>query len=202
MSNVNHFLYHALKALQEITENAIKQEQVEKAGKTIQTCAITAAATGVGAAILPGGGGFVLAAAAITAVWVMYVKINKDLGISISDNKLKSLASAILSNIITNAGSLLLAFVATAIFNFIPGLNVLIAPAQALIAYIAVFTAGILYIKLLTKAFKAKGKFDFDEDNIKQEASDIVNETDMKSLIEDIKESYDKDKVEREKNSK
>ena len=143
-------LYHALKALQEATHNVIQQENLVKVEKTIQTCAIVAAATGIGGGMLPGAGGVVMTAASVAAIWTMYVKINKELGISISGNALKSLASAILTNIIAGAGAYIVALVATTIISFIPILNFLALPAEAIIAYIAVFASGVLYIKFLT----------------------------------------------------
>ena len=203
MSNHTHLLAHAMKALMEETNGIIKENQAEKAQTTIQACAITAAASGVGASIFPGMGGLVMTAVAVGAVWVMYAKINKDLGISIKDNVLKSLASAVLSNILANAGALLLAFVAAAIIGFIPGLNFLVAPAQAMIAYLAVFAAAIIYINLLRKLFKANGAFVLTEDEGAKMAKEIVEETDMNAMFKEIKKSYDdnKDEIKKAKDS-
>lgn len=199
MSNAH--LYHALKALKEATENIIREEHLEKVETTIQTCAIVAAATGVGGGMFPGVGGIVLTAASVTAIWTMYVRINKILGISIADNTLKSLASAMLTNIIAAAGAYILAVVATLAISLIPVLHFLAAPAEAIIAYIAVFASGILYIKFLTNVFKAKGSFDFSNSDIQQGTRNVVNTTDMESMIKDVKKSYqqDKDKIKEEK---
>lgn len=187
------YLYLALKALADATKEVIEEEKVQKAGKTIQTCSIVSAASGLGASLFPGGS-LVLTAVAVGAVWTMYVKINKDLGISISDNTLKSFASAILSNIITSAGSIIVALAVTTILSVIPVLHFLSVPAQATVAYLSVFSAGILYIKFLTKMFKAKGSFDTSNVDVKQAAKDVVSETDMKSMLEDVKKSYKEDK--------
>ncbi len=191
---LNAHLYHALKALKEVTENIIREEHLEKVEKTIQTCAITAAATGVGGGMIPGLGGIVLTVASVAAIWTMYVRINQIFGISIADNTLKSLASAMLTNIIAAAGAYILAIVAALAISLIPGLHFLAAPAEAIIAYIAVFASGILYIKFLTNVFKAKGSFDFSNSDVQQGAKNVVDSTDMKSMINDVKESYDQDK--------
>lgn len=188
-------LYHALKALQEATHNVIQQEDLVKVEKTIQTCAIVAAATGIGGGMLPGAGGVVMTAASVAAIWTMYVKINKELGISISGNALKSLASAMLTNIIAGAGAYIAALVATTIISFIPILNFLALPAEAIIAYIAVFASGVLYIKFLTKVFNAQGCFAVEEGaTMDQFVKDVIRETDMRSVINDAKKSYDNDK--------
>ena len=191
----NHYLRYALMALREATKNIIKEEKLEQVENTIQTCAIIAAATGVGAGMFPGAGGLVLTAASVAAIWGMYVKINKVLGISISENTLKSLASAVLTNIIAGAGAYIVALVAAAIIGFIPGLHFLAVPAEAMIAYIAVFASGILYIKFLTKLFKAKGGFNLnDGEEIDPMLKDVIRETDIQSVISEVKNSYDKDK--------
>lgn len=193
MSNTH--LYHALKALQEATHNVIQQENLEKVENVIQTCAIIAAVSGVGGGMLPGAGGVVLTVASVAAIWGMYVKINKELDISISENTLKSLASAMLTNLIAGAGASLVAIVATTIIGFIPGLHFLAIPAEAMIAYVTVFASGILYIKFLTKVFKAKGKFDVQEgEKMDQVIADVIRDTNMKSMIDDVKESYKQDK--------
>ncbi|MBR4303265.1 MAG: hypothetical protein IKT80_06895 [Bacteroidaceae bacterium] len=197
------YLHYALHALKEATKGIILDLHLEKVERTIQTCAITAAATGIGAGMFPGTGGIVLTAASVTAIWTMYVRINKILEISIADNILKSLASAMLTNIIAAGGAYILAVVATVVIAFIPGLHFLAAPAEAIIAYIAVFASGILYIKFLTNIFKAKGAFDFGSgSDVQQNVKDIINNTDMSSMIKDVKESYqqNKEEIAKEKN--
>lgn len=59
-------------------------------------------AIAVATAFIPIGG---LDVAAATAnVWTMYLSINKVLGIKFSDNKMKSIGSAIASNLVSNLG--------------------------------------------------------------------------------------------------
>lgn len=58
--------------------------------------------------------------ALVTAdVWTMYVRINKHLGISFSDNLMKSIGSAIMGNLTANAGQLLIG----GALKLIPGLG-------------------------------------------------------------------------------
>lgn len=197
-----YYLHFALRALQEASNNIIKEYQAEKVGDIIQSRAIVSAAAGIGAAILPTGGGSLIAAAvAVGAVWEMYFQINRELGISISDNKLKSLASAILSNLLANAGSALLILATAFLGGMIPVVNTLMAPIQAMIAYIAVFAAGILYLKLLTNLFKAQGSFDMSNFDEKEEVKKVIEESDIDSMIDELKDSYndDKEKIKEQK---
>jgi hypothetical protein len=68
-----------------------------------------------------------------------------------------------LTNIIAGVGAYIAALVATTIISFIPILNFLALPAEAIIAYVAVFASGVLYIRFLTKVFKAQGCFVVEE---------------------------------------
>lgn len=185
----------ALYALRDASRNLISQAQVDKAGDTIVACAIAAAIAGVGSGWLPGAGALVATAAWVAAIWTMYVKINKDLGISISENILKSLASAFLTNIIASAGALILAILASFVLSFIPFLGQAGAIAiDGLLGYITVFASGILYIMLLTKIMKAKGSFDISESEAKSMADNISKESDISAIIREAKESFKKEK--------
>jgi hypothetical protein len=192
---MGHYMKLALYALRDASRNLISQAQVDKAGDTIVACAIAAAIAGVGSGWLPGAGALVATAAWVAAIWTMYVKINKDLGISISENILKSLASAFLTNIIASAGALILAILASFVLSFIPFLGQAGAIAiDGLLGYITVFASGILYIMLLTKIMKAKGSFDISESEAKSMADNISKESDISAIIREAKESFKKEK--------
>lgn len=192
---MGHYMKLALYALRDASKNLISQAQVDKAGDTIIACAIAAAIAGVGSGWLPGAGALVATAAWVAAIWTMYVKINKDLGISISENILKSLASAFLTNIIASAGALILAILASFVLSFIPFLGQAGAIAiDGLLGYITVFASGILYIMLLTKIMKAKGSFDISESEAKSMADNISKESDISAIIREAKESFKKEK--------
>lgn len=192
---MGHYMKLALYALRDASRNLISQAQVDKAGDTIVACAIAAAIAGVGSGWLPGAGALVATAAWVAAIWTMYVKINKDLGISISENILKSLASAFLTNIIASAGALILAILASFVLSFIPLLGQAGAIAiDGLLGYITVFASGILYIMLLTKIMKAKGSFDISESEAKSMADNISKESDISAIIREAKESFKKEK--------
>lgn len=188
-------LVYALRALEQVTGDIINSKNIEKAGKTIKNCSIAAAVAGVGTGWLPGAGALVASAAWVAAIWGMYVKVNIDLGISIKKNVLKSLASALLTNIIASAGSYILMIVASFILSFIPGFGTIGAVAiDGMIGYITVFASGVLYINLLTKLFKAGKGFTFTEEEAKGLAKDIVDESDMRTIIKEGRNAYKEDK--------
>lgn len=187
-------LVYALKALGEATEGYLRRSDIEKAGDTIMSCAVIAAVAGVGSGWLPGAGALVATGAWVAAIWGMYVKINKDLGITIKDNVLKSLASALLTNLIASVGGIILMLVGSILLSLIPGLGTAGAIAiDGFIGYITVFASGVLYIKLLTKLFKAGHGFNISENNVNKMAKDIISESDVKEIIKEGKKSFKDD---------
>lgn len=188
-------LVYALKALGEATEGVLKGSDIEKAGDTIMGCAVIAAVAGVGSGWLPGAGALVATGAWVAAIWGMYVKINKDLGITIKDNVLKSLASALLTNLIASVGGIILMLVGSTLLSLIPGLGTAGAIAiDGAIGYVTVFASGVLYIKLLTKLFKAGNGFNLSENNVERMAKDIITESDVEKIIKEGKKSFKDDK--------
>lgn len=98
----------------------------------------------VATAFIPIGG---LDIAAATAnVWTMYVSINKALGIKFSDNKMKSIGSAIASNLVSNLG---ITAVAAGLkwtgVGYIASVGILTGALYAL-----TITSGWVYLKALT----------------------------------------------------
>ncbi|MDE7089036.1 MAG: YcjF family protein, partial [Prevotella sp.] len=90
-------------------------------------------------------GGLDMAAATVN-VWTMYVRINKSLGIKFSENKMKSIGSAIASNLVTNLG---IAAIAAGLkwtgVGYFASVAVLTGALYAL-----TITAGWVYLKALT----------------------------------------------------
>ncbi len=98
----------------------------------------------VGTAFIPIGG-LDMVAATIN-IWTMYVKINKELGIKFSENKMKSIGSAIASNLVSNLGIIAVAaglkWTGAAYFTSVAVLT------GAL--YALTITSGWVYLKALT----------------------------------------------------
>lgn len=98
----------------------------------------------VGTAFIPVGGLDMVAATA--NIWTMYVQINKTLGIKFSDNKMKSIGSAIASNLVDNLGVMT---VAAGLKYCGVGLFAGVAMMTGAL-YALTITAGWVYLKALT----------------------------------------------------
>lgn len=102
------------------------------------------AAIAVATAFIPIGG--LDMAAATVNIWTMYTKINTALGIKFSDNKMKSIGSAIASNLVLNLG-------VSAVVSGLKFTGVGYFAAIAILTtsmYALTMTAGWVYLKALT----------------------------------------------------
>lgn len=101
-------------------------------------------------------------AAAVVSLWKMYYDINQVLGIKISDNAGKSIASAVLTNLSSFAAQ----GVATAISEgakLIPFVGWIASAGISTVTSTAiVYGAAYLYMNALSAMYNAKGKFDLD----------------------------------------
>ena len=104
--------------------------------------------------------GIVATSAAVASLWKMYYDINQVLGIRISENAGKSLASAVLTNLSTFTAQ----GVATAFsegVKFIPVVGWLASAGISTVATTAIiYGAAYLYMNSLCAMYSAKGKFD------------------------------------------
>ena len=139
MSNLLSVSIQAIEASQKINKVAdnVLPEDIVKIVKAH-------AAIAVGTAFIPIGG---LDIAATTAnVWAMYIRINNKLGIKFSDNKMKSIGSAVISNLVQNLG--MLALVSALKWNPLTIVASIAVMTGAL--YALTMTSGWVYLKALS----------------------------------------------------
>lgn len=189
--NTTQFLVVAWKSLMNSSNDSLKGTSLEELQETVKNFAISSAIAGGVAGAIPGAS-IVACLAQTGIVWTMYVKINKQLGISMSKSTMKFIGSAMLTNIISNAGSLLVGYAGATILSIIPILGQITGPlVGTALGYIVIYVSAVLYLNLLTKVFKAKGSFTVDEsDEIKEMIKDVVNESDVKGIIKEGQKSF------------
>ena len=192
-----HALRHSIPEAQESMHTYFRDHQIEAAEKTIMVCATVAAASGVAAGWFPGVGSIVAIGTMTVTVWTMYVKVNKDLGISIKKNLLKFIASAFVSNLAANVGSVAAWLGIAFLLSLIPGGgSVPSAIINGIMGFVVTYASAILYINLLTKMFKAKGSVDAftDKDELKTMIDEVNQEADLKGIVKEAKAEYKKAK--------
>ena len=139
MANLYSVALQAIDAYKKIND-AAKYVLPEDIEKIVRKHAALAVAT----AFIPIGGLDLVAATA--NVWTMYVRINNALGVKFSDNKMKSIGSAVVSNLVQNLG---VAAVVVALkwnpISYVASVAVLTGALYGL-----TITAGWVYLKALS----------------------------------------------------
>lgn len=186
--NVAPLLARAFKDLDKSMQGTLNGTQLESIKETISNYAIAAAVASAVAGAIPGVAGVVAALTQAGFVWATYVKINKTLGISMSENTAKFIGSAIVTNLVTNCGALLLAYAAACVVAFIPGVGV---AANAILGYVIVYVAAIIYLKLITRLMKPDGTLHVNEsDDTKHIIKEIIKDSNIKEMVEEGRDAY------------
>lgn len=195
--NSNSYLYSAFKGLDEAMNGTLGEAKFENIKEAINNYAIASAIGGMAASIIPGVAGVAAMISQSGFVWATYIKINKTVGISMSEHTVKFLASAMMTNVATNAGLTLATYAAAAIISFIPLYgNAIAAAINAALGYMMVYVAAVLYLTLITKLIQPDGTIKVDEnDDTKHIIKDIINECNLKDLIKEGRDSYKKIKA-------
>lgn len=189
--SADHHILHAAKELVHVLNKSVDESLPEEIAEIVKTHSAGAAAASVAAGWIPGAGG--LAAAGICAgfVWTMYGRINSKIGLPLTDNLVKSLATGVATNLATGfVGALVL----QTVFSIFPGLGSVAASTIAgATGYALTLAAGYVYLKLLIELFLDGGDpTKMDESVLKENASRVAAGEDMKDFISSAKASYKK----------
>lgn len=153
--------------------------------------ALGAAAAGLGVAWLPGAGSLAAAAALAGFLWSMYFRINNRIGLKLSKVMLKSLASAVLSNLaqaaISIAGYTLLA----SVISLTGAGGVISSALMAALDYAVVLVGGIIYLKLLNGLFAVgRNPQDMNEEEIKLASKDVIADSKVSQMLKNARGEY------------
>ena len=182
------------KALQELDRsmrNSLDGTKIEQIKNTIGDYAIAAAVASGVAGVAPGFAGVAAALTQAGFVWATYVKINKTLDISMSENTAKFIGSAIVTNLITSAGAFVAVLIGSSVVSIIPGGQVVSVAMNAALGYIIVYVSAIIYLKLITRMMQPDGTLKVSEsDDTKHIIRDIIKESNIKDMVKEGKAAY------------
>lgn len=188
--NTNILIYAAYTELTKAAKGTLAGSKIEDIASTINKFALFSAVAAT-TSLIPGVGGVISMISQTGLVWGTYVAINKQLGISMSDNLAKFIGSAMLTNIATNAAGYLVAYIGAGILSFLPLSNLLSIALLAVMGYVLIYASAILYLKLLTEVMKAKGTFELDEsDKTKDMIKNVVKNSNMKEIIKEGRNAF------------
>ena len=150
-----------------------------------------AAASAVAAGWVPGAGSTIAVTISAGFIWTMYAKINNAIGLKLSDNILKTLASGVATNLMAAyAGGWLI----STIISFIPGIGNL--GASVIIGatcYALTLASGYIYLKIMTELLSKEGKENLqnlNQEKLKYEAEKIIQSNEIKEVLEKAKKEY------------
>ena len=188
--------------------NSLDGTKIENIKNTIGDYAIAAAVASGVAGVAPGFAGVAAALTQAGFVWATYVKINKTLDISMSENTAKFIGSAIVTNLVTSAGAFIAILVGSSILSLVPVLGQAAAIAlNAGLGYTIIYVSAIIYLKLITRMMQPDGTLHVEEsDDTKHIIRDIINKSNIKDMIKEGKASYKQAKedgsIDKAKNAK
>ena len=158
---------------------------------------IGAAASSLAAGWLPGIGALAATAVGTGFIWRMYYQINQALGIRVSKNILKSISSALLTNLVTGLSGVLVLDAAATALSLLPGVGSVSAAALlGAVNYGLVYVSGLVYIKMLTNLFHAKADIEtMSEAEICAKAASTFaqNKREFQGAFDEAKKSAKKD---------
>lgn len=158
--------------------------------KELADCVVQhSAAVGIsamGAGVLPGAGSVVAAGLCVAAIWRMYIKICKIIGVPFGKNKLKALASAALTNVATQLAAVYALQLAS---SFIPGAGVI---TGGIVNFAATYFSGLIFLMVLTRIFKTKRR-DVEEMSDEELAATMkaaFSSVDKKAVFKEAKDLF------------
>lgn len=192
MKRIAPILLMALKELERVLQGSLSGKQVDNIVSKISAFAIYSAIAGT-ASVFSGIGSVVAILTQTGLVWSLYVMINKELGISMKEETVKFIASAMLTNLVCNAGTYLVTCIAAWILSMFP----IFAPATfvigAVLGYVLIYISAVVYIKLLTEVMKTSGTYQLGQnDATKQMVKNVVESTNVKEIIKEAREEFKK----------
>ena len=190
--NIAPFLAKACQELDKAMQGTLDGTKIACISETISGYAIAAAVASGVAGVAPGIAGVAAALTQAGFVWATYVKINKTLGISMSENTAKFIGSAIVTNLITNAGAFVAILVGSSILSIIPGVGTAAAIAlNAALGYTIVYVSAIIYLQLITRLMQPDGTLKVSEsDDTKHIIRDIIYEANLKDMVKEGKAAF------------
>ena len=180
LGHLAHAAYELVEALDKMTDESLPQE--------ISDVVKLHAKLAVGSAWVPVPGADVAAGA--VNIWSMYLRINGKRGMKLGESVLKTIASAVVTNLASYAAVLAVG----GALKFIPGIGSIggaVVMSGAL--YAVTLASGYDYLKALT-ALLRKGEF-VDGNKLKESVDDFMNNnrSEIKNFINAAKKDYKKE---------
>ena len=164
----------------------IESDLAEKIKNNVIGHAAACAVASMAAGLIPGAGGLVAMGLSAGALWAMFIKICKLCKISIRKNMLKTISSAMITDLAVSAASLVAVEV---LASFVPGAGVVVA---GLVNFFVVYAGGLLFLKLLGLFFTRlnRNPEDVNEEEMRKVIKDLTEEEDLRGIFKEAKDTF------------
>lgn len=180
LSHLLHAAYELVGVMDKATDDALPIE--------IADVVKLHAKLAVGSALIPVPGASTVAGAA--NIWTMYLRINGKIGMKFGESILKTIASAVATNLASYVAVLTMGEA----LKFIPGIGSIGgAVVMSAALYAVTLTSGYVYLKALTALLKRGGTVN--DANLKSTVDTFLKDhkTEIKNFMNEAKTSYKKD---------
>ncbi len=174
-----------VKALDKVADKTLPTEIAD----VVKFHAKGAGVAGLAAGWAPGVGSTLAVATAAGFVWTMYGRINSKLGVPIGKNILKTVASALCTNL---AAYMATTFVGSTLASLVPGLgSVAAAGINGAMVFALTWVSGIVYLKLLTLLAVKHVSFEsLSVEEMKATMKEVVAGENIRSLLKEAKNMF------------
>ena len=109
-----------------------------------------------------------------------------------TENTAKFIGSAVITNLVTNAGAFVTVLIGSSILSIIPGVGTTAAIAlNAALGYTIVYVSAIIYLKLITRMMQPDGTLKVSEtDDTKHIIRDIIKDSNINDMVKEGKAAY------------
>jgi uncharacterized protein (DUF697 family) len=184
---------HAAGELCKAMNETVDEHMPEKLAGIVKTHSAIA----VGTALVPIP--IVDVAAAVTNIWTMYVRINKEVNIPFAENALRSIALGIVTNI---GAGLAAGVVLGTVAKFLPIVGTFGGTlVMGSTVYAVTLASSVIYMKALTKllASKVNNSCDMTAGDLKAAVKETMKDKDLiKTVMDDAKAGYVEEKKTKE----
>lgn len=196
--NIDKLVTKAAKGLVKEMNKALDDALPGELAEIVKGHSLGAAAAGVASGWIPGAGGLAVAGISAGFVWTMYGRINSRIGLPMSENVIKSLATGVATNL---ASYVVGGIVMSAVFSLIPGLGSVGASVVAGgTCYGLTLASGVVYMKLLTALFSdGRDPTGMDADGLKEAAKKVASREEVKTMISSARSAYVESEKKKEK---
>lgn len=192
-SDHTRHVLHAAGELCKAMNETVDEHMPEKLAGIVKTHSAVA----VGTALVPVP--ILDVAAAITNIWTMYARINKEVNIPFAENAMRSIALGVVTNL--GAGLAAGAVLGT-VAKLFPGIGTVGgAVVMGSTVYAVTLASSVIYMKALTKllASKVKNSCEMTEKDLKSAVKETMKDKDLiKTMMDEAKAGYDKEKKTKE----